>query len=588
MKKFWSAISIIVAFRIIIAINIPVWIDTNAGLDDLLMLRYADIFNHFTYWNTFSLAKTMSFPVFLGVSYILRISFPIAVCLLWIVGSFLALWLFKHFIKNSIGLILIFFFVLYSPVAFDLWTGLRVYRQAIIAPSALIVVLSFFLLVLKIYLVSKASDDYLKPRKILIFISIFSGFSFIFFFYIKEDGMWLVPLIIIMTVTGVFLILKNVNNFQIKTKYLVIAVLPLLIFFCGTNIYKAVNYHYFGVFEITTRNGGEFGRFAANLIKIEDENKTSIIWIPYSTLEKAWAASETLASAPEILDNLRNMEDYAGGDIINNPIPGDLMFWALKIALAEANLYNSERQAEVFFKEVNKELDAAFKTGAISKVTGISISSTVPPRTIEEIKNLSLLVWEMLKYQTFYSLSSANVNFSTNYLTPTIEEVLRVEMLSYWYDFTIKDSVFLSIGNTIIKIYRFAAPILICLAIAGYIWYALNRFRLRQKNVSPGIWGLFPIFSVSLLISVAALIIGVAWFAEWIFLSYPEVYQAVTILNYYSSGAAPLIQLLQVFGIAYLLNQVSCLLANRRVFCCTSRSASDSSYSPDSIETTSL
>ena len=65
-KYFFLLIFIISLFRIIIGMNYPISISMMSPVDDLLFIRYADLFTHFTSWNSYSLVKDMGYPVFLA------------------------------------------------------------------------------------------------------------------------------------------------------------------------------------------------------------------------------------------------------------------------------------------------------------------------------------------------------------------------------------------------------------------------------------------------------------------------------------------------------------------------------------------
>ena len=581
-KVFWISVSVLILFRLVLALGNPVWIDPDAIADDILMLNYANIFDHFAHWNSLSMAKTMSYPVFLGLVYVLGIPYNLAVGLLWAAAAFVTLWFFSHYVQNIYGRLLVFAFVLYCPVAFDIWTGLRIYRQGIVAPTALIAVMCIFLLVVKLYLYrppeagpsgivagsSKsgcAKEDIGALRKIFI-ICIIAGLSFFYFYYIKEDSLWLAPVLIITSAFSVIVIIRRRLQRGICVKLIFFALLPVIIFTGGTNVYKAVNYHYFGVFGINTRTDGEFGKFAGKLLQIQDENKTSEIWAPFSTLEMAFRASPTLAETPELLESIRFQEIYANGDMVENPIPGDLVFWAIKSSLEETGLYGSERQAEMFFRDVNRELDAAFCDGRLEKMEGIAFSPNTPIRTPEEIGKLWPMIREMFLYQAMWQWSSTKVDLKVHERLATVESVLHVDIPSAWVDLTTANYTSFAISNGIIELYRRTSPVILGLTVAGFICLIADKLRSLKKRggreMQDGfdIWRLSPVFAATTALSCIVLIVGVAWFIEWLYLGYYHQdlsYTASTILNYYSCGAAPLIMILEIFGISYLLRGIS-------------------------------
>ena len=118
-----------------------------------------------------------------------------------------------------------------------------------------------------------------------------------------------------------------------SVKFIFLCIIPILIFVGGTFAYSEINHEKFGVYDINTRTEGELGEFFHNLLLIEDSNKSDVIWVPYSTIEKAWGASATLQKHPELLNNLAH-SGWAQGDLKKNNVTGDLITWSLRDALA--------------------------------------------------------------------------------------------------------------------------------------------------------------------------------------------------------------------------------------------------------------
>lgn len=116
--------------------------------------------------------------------------------------------------------------------------------------------------------------------------------------------------------------IKNYNHLSYSYYY----------FFYSSIAYKEVNYDSFGVFCINTRTESEMGQFYQNLLLIQDNNKDTSNWIPFSTIEKAWNASPTLQSHSEIKENLLNTT-WTENDSNNYYFKGDLFSWGLREAV---------------------------------------------------------------------------------------------------------------------------------------------------------------------------------------------------------------------------------------------------------------
>ena len=94
-------VTVIVAtfIRILLAVKLPLFLQADSGFDDFLMMEYAKslvkgkwlgAFNHMT------LAKGVSFPIFIVITYYLSITYSFALILLYLVGVILLLYSFPE------------------------------------------------------------------------------------------------------------------------------------------------------------------------------------------------------------------------------------------------------------------------------------------------------------------------------------------------------------------------------------------------------------------------------------------------------------------------------------------------------------
>ena len=62
---FIIIISLVSLLRIFIGNNLGLWFFINSIQDDLLLIDYSNLFNHFMNWNILSLTKDISYSLFL-------------------------------------------------------------------------------------------------------------------------------------------------------------------------------------------------------------------------------------------------------------------------------------------------------------------------------------------------------------------------------------------------------------------------------------------------------------------------------------------------------------------------------------------
>ena len=554
---FFLIIALIVLslLRLALAMNTPIWIKMFPD-DDLLMIRYASLIEHFQVHDFNSLVKTMSYPVWLAFNRLFGIPYRISLCLVWIIAAGLTTYAFKHLYNNRFFLLFTYTFVLFCPAAFDFVVGTRVYRNAIIAPAV------FISVALMLICIIKAKER--AGKKQLFIWMIFSGLAFTFFYYIKEDSIWLLPLFSVSVLACIFYSMRRPNGTdKADIKHTTVSIVkkvcfcltPFIVFACLTGSYLAVNYHFFGVAEINTRTEGEFGRFVSKVIKIEDENKNYQIWAPYSTWEKVWAASPTLQEYPQMLEWMR-YADEAYGDLVEYPPPGDLVFWTFRHALVNHRLLESEKQMEDLLKQVNKELDAAFESGLLKRADKIYLSSMATGLTKEELPGLKPLLIEGIENNVFFKdyapihedlaqegsfrWDEVDDNLNDNIYRQNIIGENRLQMIA-------------GMNNAIFVIYRILSVLLVAAMVIAFILSLVRLIRKRKEE------DMFFFLGILLtVITAGVVILGISWFCYWI--GEPE-----ESMKYYAVGAVPIIGFAELLGICYLSEHLPFRIAKSSV-----------------------
>ncbi|MCR5026525.1 MAG: hypothetical protein K6A34_03665, partial [Methanobrevibacter sp.] len=82
-----------------------------------------------------TLAKTMSYPLFLFLVNISGLSYKFCLSVFWIIASLVLTYGIQKFVcKNKLVLLFSFVFIIFLPIAFDSWGGTRIYRNSILVP----------------------------------------------------------------------------------------------------------------------------------------------------------------------------------------------------------------------------------------------------------------------------------------------------------------------------------------------------------------------------------------------------------------------------------------------------------------------
>lgn len=534
------AMILLAVTRILLSVLIGIWFAASQTCDDRLMIAYADLSDHFNNFSHLALVKDLSFSVFLKVTSLLKLPYPVIMASVWVVAAFTVYEVvFELLGKRKLIAFLTYVYTLFMPQAFDVWSGTRLYRNGIIAPFVIIT------LSLMIRMVKRAG---LKKRALV--NSIILGLVFSFTYYIKEDGLWLMACLIFSMVLSLAYVIKT----KVNAKKIVNLLIPLGIFFAITITYKTVNYKYFGVFEINTRTDSEFGEFAENLYKIDSENRSMYIWTPYDTLEKAFAASPTLSEHPKLLESVMT-SIWCDNDLKANPLKGDHVMWALRDSLLITGMYTSEADMKEFFKNVNDELDEAFKNGSLKKQEGVIwILASTGGYTKEEVKSLREETIEAFKGAVFLkgylpgiSVVSEDDIFDNYTYVQTAEEVTNVNYLMDTASKKIQSDKIVPVINVINIIYKilntvlfFGSLIFIVYSIVSWCVAGSKRkeYTFKHKESLLCMMAGFVFFGISVCYAFS-----ISWFVAFLF---EDGINMIT-LNFYSIALPGLLSFAYIF-----------------------------------------
>ncbi|WKY47968.1 hypothetical protein Q5O24_01165 [Eubacteriaceae bacterium ES3] len=539
--------------RIFLSLKLSVWYKASDVYDDQLLINYADLTAHFLFPDIWSLVKTMSYPLFLNFVHLTGLSYSMVMALIWVVAALLLVRVFKVVSDNRVFLTFVYLFTLFTPSAFDNWLGTRLYRNALIAPF---VVITFSLMILIVFKLLK----YKKISAWNIFVSsLLLGFIFTFTFYLKEDGVWLLPcLCLAIFVSAAIAIYRyfRYKKTELAPKRVVLVIitllLPVMIFVAGTNAYKMLNEHYFGVAEINTRTEGALGEFVSNIYKIKSDIRDPIHWAPKDSIDKAFKVSKTLKQYPELKDAIFNSPWLVGG-IDESPIEGDFLTWVLRTALLNTGIWENEVQIEELFEQVNNELEEAFQSNLLEEDPKIQISSSGGGRTIEEILQLTGIVKQEYFATVFlrgYQPGGQLWEYEDPESIDSVEELINEKIM------TSESETDYYMANQLVKIifkiYALLNPVLLILCIFSMIFIVIQIIRKKTNQEKEAVY-IFTCLMICALVGISVIYAyAIAWFAEFLL---DGVEYDWTILKFYSVGLVPLLMLVELLG-AYLFSEI--------------------------------
>ena len=555
MKKVnkTSKILIIIAliltiFRILIQMKIPLFLQADAFYDDYLYVMYAKELMQFNWLGDFSfisLAKGASFSFFILGNYLLGIPYSLGLILTYIFSIIIFILSIKKLIKNKWFLFITYIYLLFSPVMFHAENIQKVYRGGVLLSFALLVISG----IIGIY--TRINDNNKKQK---FFYVILTSISLSFFWFLKEDSIWILPFVLGGLFITIINILKTKDNKKTKRKKIFLVIIPLITLFLSINVYKSINYIKYGEYAVTDRNGTYFKEVISDLLLIEDENSDKNHWITKDMLEKAYNVSPSFSKIKNSMDDKYSFWQDQDGEIV-----GDIIYWAMKEAANESGIYdNGGKEANNYYKKVHEELQKAFDENKLKKNNEIHLSSVVKGITKEEIPEYLKLMKDsekvLLTHSEFdigiYEARGSNDNIAL-FNELTMSQVVMPNSNKNIYK---PSTYFINVSKKIVSLYQKIGYIMYYIFIITLIVFTINvvsnlfKKKINERNLS--------IYLIMLGLSVTcfAQFFGTTFFCR--FLSFRKIYD-------YTSIIFPIIQILEIISIYLIISNIKKILKKK-------------------------
>lgn len=384
--------------------NLP-FVAAFSTYDDLLFIKLADNiasgrwlgdFNHLT------LIKGPIYPIWIAFSHKTGIPLFLSQHLLYWAACLVLLYYLRYVLKSRNFIFLVYLGLLFNPASFN-----PIVMRCAICPALALLIVAFSL-----SLAFGLNKKFIKQ----LIPSIFLGVSLSAFWFTREEGIWIVPFLILLFVGSFFRFYWYRNNghswyerdawLMISAKVCLI-LLPLLILTGAFLSLSKINKHHYDVFGVIELNTKPFKNAYGSLLRIKHDQfrfgvpvssdairKLYGVSPAFEELEpffegrmgKSWQMGHMLYSlkqqyekkevTPLIQGYIQSIfleHDKSGiwQDIWKNLSPDNIdingggFVWAFREAVHWAGYYSSAEKSRDFYKRLETEIDNACERGML-------------------------------------------------------------------------------------------------------------------------------------------------------------------------------------------------------------------------------
>lgn len=370
-RFFCCLIAATIIFRIMIQVQLPLFIWGNSAEDDQLYIRYALELEQGKWLGDYdggTLKKLPGFAFFLVMTDALNIPYSFALGLFYSLASLCFLMMLRKYVKSRLAQYLLFDIVLFAPIMFSN-VALHVYNLAI-GPSLTLFVVSSYLALYK-----ECENGWKKMLPWIISASFFTGYSYI----VRQDNIYLVLFAFGATVVTVVKILIQKGKRLKKALASVLVVIPLVIAYLMLQLICLINYRHYGLYVISDFTDTSFSDVCQDLMYIDDglEITDKNVYVSRAAIDQAFSVSPTMCA---IWEQYHSAVGRKIGVHEDGQLDREYFVWAIRWAAQDSGIYDyGAVTTNAYFEQVHKELEAAFENGTLKKRDITFISTMSPP-----------------------------------------------------------------------------------------------------------------------------------------------------------------------------------------------------------------
>lgn len=452
-----------------------------AGHDDRLYLNLANALLEHGWLGRYSnltLAKGPFYPFWIAIMFVLGVPLLLSHHLLYIAACLIFVIAVRPILSRPTVLLLVWAVLLFHPITYASETT-RVIREGIY-PALTVLVASCSIGILLRH------DLPLKSVRIW---SIGLGFALSAFWLTREEGVWMMPSIL-MLIGLVAIRIVQARPVDWRRLFLLSA-LPFGIWIIALGTVAGINKAHYGTFSTVEFKSPDFLAAYGALTRVKHAEWQRFVLVPKETRERIYEISPAFAELKPYLEGdvskgWTSATSCSGASICNDIGSGWFM-WALRDAAAAAAHHASGSSAAKYYRRLATEINTAC---ADRKIACKKERATMMPPWRDEyvrplLTTMARAVFHLARFESFagYSVSRSSEgsedslllfrDLTHDRLSPTAGTKGQLPRQSRM------DNLSITILTRIGRVYQIVMPVLVVVALIAYMISTLYIIRKR-------------------------------------------------------------------------------------------------------------
>jgi len=331
------------------------------GYDEELFVSLADHLAQGKWlgpYGPITLAKGPGYPMFIAAGFRMGITLAhthqalyIAFCVAFVVA-------WAPVIKNPWGRLLLFTVLLFNPISCQISTFANANREGVYPAMTGLVFAGAIGMIVR----------YRRPVWKIVLWALGLGFALGYFWITREEGVWVVPSLVLIVSSGAVALVRERAADWIK-RLSVMVLIPTGVCILMVCAVCEINRRAYGEFiEVEFKDSAYLAAYGA-LARIEPAKFQRFVPVTKETRLRAYAVSPTFAKLKPFLEgDLGRRWEGSTTDFyrdIHGEMAGGWFMWALRESITAAGYGNGAKVGHDFFAQMAKEINAACDDGRL-------------------------------------------------------------------------------------------------------------------------------------------------------------------------------------------------------------------------------